>query len=148
MTCQGRSIVTKKCYNAATQLNTTIFTWQSIACFYLFVFFFNLCLHGSNYFTGSIFLWGYKFAFGGLFAAVDFQLCPQMTCLRGCIVTMVTLVLIFLRCVFLNGSSKGLPWKMHSHNGCIFFFNFLLCALSNVSSNCLLWRMQSHTGCI
>ena len=42
--------------------------------------------------------------------------------------------LIRLRCVFLDGPSKGLPWKIHCPIGCI-CFGFLLCALSNVSSN-------------
>ena len=47
-----------------------------------------------------------------------FQMCPQTTCLRGGIVTLIA------------------------------FFTFLHCAFSNVSSNCLPLRMQSHIGCI
>ena len=79
--------------------------------------------------------------------------------------------LIGLRCVLLDGPSKGRPWRIHCHIGCIcwafhhsVFSNvslnvwiesqvgcndliFLHCALSNVSSNRLHVRMKSHIGC-
>ena len=96
------------------------------------------------------------------FSSVRFQMSSQIACPRGCIFTLVAFVWLFstvnetsmrmdqsthshtgcicwtfLRCVFLNVSSNGLPERMHSHIGCI-CFTFLHCAFSNVSSNCLL----------
>ena len=55
--------------------------------------------------------------------------------------------LIFLRCVFSNVSSNGLPEKKQSHIACI-CLTLPHCALSNVSLNRLPVKIQSHIGCI
>ena len=55
--------------------------------------------------------------------------------------------LAFLHCVFSNGSSNGLPGRMHTHTGCI-CSTFLHCVLSNFSSNCLHEKRQIHIGCL
>ena len=48
-------------------------------------------------------------AFFWLFSTVRFQMCPQIACPRECIVALAAFVLTFLRCVFSNESSNGLP---------------------------------------
>ena len=56
-------------------------------------------------------------AFLWRFFTVHFQMCPKNTCLRRCIVTLVTYIwLAFLQCVFSNVFSDHLPEKMHK--GC------------------------------
>ena len=54
-------------------------------------------------------------AFFWLFSTVCFQMCPQMACLRRCIVALVA----FLHHVFSNESSNHLPERKHSCIGCI-----------------------------
>ena len=44
-----------------------------------------------------------------LFSIVRFPMCPQIACPRECIVALAAFVLTFLRCVFSNESSNGLP---------------------------------------
>ena len=95
-------------------------------------------------------LWGSKvalFAFVCLFSNVLFQMPPQITCLRECIVAMVAFFLAFLHCAFWNECSNRLPESIHSHTGCI-YLTFLHCALSNVSANCLPQRVHCCNGCI
>ena len=74
-------------------------------------------------------------------------MCPQMACLRGCIVALVAFCLSFLHCVFSNVSSNRLHEWMHNRTGCI-CLAFLHYAFSNVSSNYLHVRMQNRTGSI
>ena len=71
----------------------------------------------------------------------------QITCIRGCKVTLVAICLTFLRCGFSNESSDCLPERMQIHIGCVYLI-FLHGVLSYESSNCLPVRMQSHTVCI
>ena len=74
-----------------------------------------------------------------------FQMCPQITCLRGCIVTLVAFVWLFstvrfqmsLQIACLRGCKVTFfSSSENRHIGCI-CLAFLHCAFSNVSSNCL-----------
>ena len=86
-------------------------------------------------------------AFVWLFSTVGFQMAPQSTWVRACIVTLVSILWFFLKCEYSDVFSNCKPERMQSHIGCI-YFAFHHCGFSNVSSNILAVRMQSHIGCI
>ena len=50
-----------------------------------------------------------------LFSTVYFQMSPQSTYIRGCIITLIAFFFTFLESVFSNVSSNGLYKKMQSH---------------------------------
>ena len=60
------------------------------------------------------------------FSTVSFQMCPQNTCIRGCKHTLVAICLTFLHCGYLHAPSKCLPAWMHSRIGYI-CLTFLRC---------------------
>ena len=75
-----------------------------------------------------------------------FQMHPQITCPRRCIITLAAFVQL-PNYVFSNAQSCSLSDMMYSHTDCI-CVTLHHCALSNVSSNYQLERMQSHNCCI
>ena len=63
---------------------------------------------------------------------MHFQECPQMACLRGCIVTLVSSVWLLFHCVFSNTSSNCLDQWMHNHTGrirLVFLHYVFICVL-------------------
>ena len=73
------------------------------------------------------------------------QMCPQMACIRGCIITLVSWPGFI--CSTFNVCFQMFPLRMLSHTGCI-CLTFLHCAFSNVSLNCLHKRMRNYTDSI
>ena len=53
------------------------------------------------------------------FSTVCFQMSPQLAYLSECKITLVTFLLLFFHCAFLNVSSNEWPERMHYHIDCI-----------------------------
>ena len=86
-------------------------------------------------------------AFVCFFSTVCFQMCPQIACLRESIVTLVAFVWLF------SAVHSQMCPQIVCISRCIvtlvaFVRLFFHCAFPNVSSSHLPPRMKSHTGCI
>lgn len=96
-----------------------------------------------------------KATFFLFFNTVQYQISPQMACLRGCIVTPVTFCFTFHCCGFSNLIST-VRFQMLPPNICMggckvtlaTFDGLFSTVLSNVFSNRLHEKWHSHIGCI